>query len=81
MISKELIDRINYLSRKSRAEGLTPEEKAEQQEVRQQYLAGIRARVQDTLDHVEWVDEEPKQVAAPCSCPSCHGKSHHKHKH
>lgn len=78
MITKELIDRINYLSRKSRAEGLTPEEKAEQQEVRQQYLAGMRARLKHSLDNIEWVDEAPNQTPAPCSC-GCHGKHHHKH--
>lgn len=77
MITKELIDRINYLSRKSRSEGLTPEEKEEQHQVRQQYLAGIRAQVRDTLDRVQWVDEP--QETAKCSC-GCHDSKHH-HKH
>ena len=34
------IERINELARKSRTEGLTPEEKAEQQKLRQEYIAG-----------------------------------------
>ena len=38
------IDRINELARKSRTEeGLTPEEKAEQAALRQEYVAAIRA--------------------------------------
>ena len=36
------IERINELARKSRAEGLTPEEKAEQQKLRQEYIAAVK---------------------------------------
>lgn len=45
------IDRINELARKSRTEvGLTPEEKAEQAALRQEYLAAIRANLTAQLD-------------------------------
>lgn len=61
MITKELIARINELSRKQRTVGLTPAEKEEQQTVRGIYLAGIRAQVKGMLDNIEVVDA--KQTA------------------
>lgn len=54
MISKELIDRINELAKKSREEGLTECEAAEQKELRGQYLAAFRQRVTDVLDNT-WI--------------------------
>lgn len=51
MISKELLDRINELSRKSRAGELTECEAAEQKALRDKYLAAFRHRVQDVLDN------------------------------
>ena len=56
MITKELIARINALSRKQRSVGLTPEEKEEQRRVRAIYLADIRAQVTGMLDQIEVVD-------------------------
>ena len=45
------IDRINELARKSRTEeGLTPEEKAEQAALRQEYVAAVRASLTAQLD-------------------------------
>lgn len=61
MITKELIEEINTLSRKQRAEGLTEEEKARQQELRQAYLAGFRENMKSVLDNIEIVDD-PKQI-------------------
>lgn len=63
MITKELIERINYLSRKQRSEGLTPEEQKEQAKVRRQYLDGIKSQMRATLDNITIVDpEELSQV-------------------
>ncbi|MCF8009804.1 MAG: DUF896 domain-containing protein [Clostridiales bacterium] len=45
-----MIQRINYLSRKQRSEGLTPGEKNEQDKLRQDYLKCIRKQITDTLD-------------------------------
>lgn len=42
-MKQEKIDRINALARKSRTEGLTPEEKLEQQLLRQEYISAFRA--------------------------------------
>ena len=39
------INRINALAKKSREEGLTPEEREEQARLRAEYLAGVRANV------------------------------------
>ena len=52
-MDKKLIDRINQLSRKSKAEGLSPEEKAEQQDLRKEYLTEFRSNFRQQLDNVE----------------------------
>ena len=45
------IDRINFLARKSKAEGLTAEEKAEQAALRKEYIASFRASMTGILDN------------------------------
>lgn len=55
-ITKELIDRINELARKSKSVGLSSAEKAEQDRLRQQYLKAFRANLKDQLDRIEIVD-------------------------
>lgn len=44
------IDRINQLARKSRAEGLTEEEKAEQKKLREEYVAAFKASLVGQLE-------------------------------
>lgn len=56
-MTSELIERINFLARKSRTEGLTPEEKAEQARLRQKYIEGFRQGMTNTLENVYIVDE------------------------
>lgn len=56
-MEKIKIDRINELAHKSKAEGLTEEEKAEQYELRQEFLAEIRADVKSQLESIEIVDD------------------------
>ena len=53
-MEQKKLDRINALARKSRtAEGLTAEEKAEQQTLRQEYIQewrnGLRAQLENTV--------------------------------
>ena len=50
-ITKEDIARINELSRKSKAEGLTEAEKTEQAELRRRYVANIKASLMAYLDN------------------------------
>lgn len=52
------IDRINELYRKSKAEGLTDEEKAEQQQLRQEYLAAIRGSIRSQLNNIDMQMED-----------------------
>ncbi|MBO5733899.1 MAG: DUF896 domain-containing protein [Clostridia bacterium] len=58
MMTEELIKRINELAKKSKAEGLTDTEKAEQAELRAQYIAAFRQGVKNTLNNVYIVDEQ-----------------------
>ncbi len=50
------IDRINFLARKSKAQGLTQEEKDEQAALRREYLEAIRRNLKSTLDSIEFID-------------------------
>ena len=48
----ERISRINALYHKSKAEGLTDEEKAEQAKLRAEYIASVRNNLRSQLDNV-----------------------------
>ena len=50
-MEQEKIKRINFLAKKAKTEGLTPEEAAEQQTLRAEYLAGFRRNLYQTLDN------------------------------
>ena len=45
------IDRINFLARKSKAEGLTEEEKAEQAVLRREYIEGYKRSLEIQLNN------------------------------
>ena len=49
----ELINRINVLAHKSKTEGLTEDEKIEQQQLRKEYLAAFRKNFKKQLDNIE----------------------------
>ena len=49
-MTKEKIARINELAKKSKTTGLTEAEKAEQQALRQEYLADVKASLRAQLD-------------------------------
>ena len=57
-MTQELLERINFLAKKSKAEGLTDAEKAEQQQLRAQYIQEFRQGVINTLDNTYIMDEQ-----------------------
>ncbi|MGO5029817.1 DUF896 domain-containing protein [Candidatus Agathobaculum pullicola] len=50
-MTDEKIARINALAKKAKAEGLTEEEKAEQQALRAEYVASFRQSLKAQLDN------------------------------
>lgn len=58
MISKEKIDRINELAKKSKLEPLSDLEKQEQSTLRREYLDAVKANFEQTLQSIEFVDED-----------------------
>lgn len=72
MITKEMIDRINLLAQKSKEEGLTDEEKQEQQVLRKKYVEYIKGQVRQQLESIEFVEDKHEH--------DC-GHDHHHHHH
>lgn len=80
MITKEMIDRINQLARKSKQDGLSEEEKQEQQELRKKYVEYIKGQVRKQLDSIEFVEDKHQhrhEHGPGCGC----GHKHHHHEH
>ena len=57
-MDEKKIARINELARKAKAEGLTPEETAERDALRQEYLNAIMRNAREVLDNTYIVDEK-----------------------
>ncbi len=51
-MNQEKINRINELYKKSKAEGLTEEEKKEQALLREEYIANVRANLRGQLNNI-----------------------------
>lgn len=58
MVTQKDIDRINELARKSKTEGLTEEEKAEQKELRVKYINGFKASLESQLQGITVVEPD-----------------------
>ena len=54
------IDRINFLAKKSREEGLTKEEQEEQLRLRKEYVASVTGNLRAQLDNTYVIDENGK---------------------
>lgn len=50
--------RINELYKKSQAEGLTAEEKEEQQRLRQEYVLAVRNNLRGTLNNISLLNPD-----------------------
>lgn len=57
-MTEEKINRINELYRKSKAEGLTDDEKKEQDLLRKEYIANVRKNLRSQLNNIDIVKED-----------------------
>lgn len=55
------IDRINFLAKKQREEGLTEEEKAEQAKLRRTYIDSVVGNLKSQLDNTYVVEGDEKK--------------------
>ncbi|WP_138414673.1 DUF896 domain-containing protein [Aquibacillus sediminis] len=62
MLSKDKLDRINTLANKAKQEGLTNEEKEEQQKLRQEYLKNVRKSFKNQFKGMKIVDPNGQDV-------------------
>lgn len=60
-MTEEKIDRINVLAHKAKAVGLTEEEKAEQAQLRREYIDSMKASLIGQLENTYIVDEKGKK--------------------
>lgn len=57
-MNQQELDRINFLARKSRNEGLTEEEKAEQAVLRRKYIDSVVGSLKGQLDNTKIVNPD-----------------------
>ena len=56
------INRINELAKKKKAGTLTPEEKVEQAQLREEYIEGYRRAILHHIEGIKLVDEDGNDV-------------------
>lgn len=64
MLEKQKIDRINELAAKSKKEGLTEEEKKEQQLLRKEYIEKFRENFKGQLERIKFIEDLPENQQA-----------------
>lgn len=57
-MNEQKIARINELYRKSKAEGLTEEEKKEQKLLREEYIANVRKNLRAQLNNIDVAEKD-----------------------
>lgn len=58
MITKEKLDRINELARKSKTESLSEMEKEEQSKLRREYIDAVKLSLSTKLDNIDFIEEK-----------------------
>ena len=61
-MEKNLIDRINQLARKQKAQGLTDQEKTEQMALRQDYLNQFRKQMKAQIEGIRVFDPQGNEI-------------------
>ena len=56
------IERINFLAKKAKIEGLTEEEKAEQAKLRREYIDSVVGNLRAQLDNTYTLDKDGNEV-------------------
>ncbi len=56
------IDRINFLAKKAKEEGLTEEEKQEQAKLRRAYIDSVVGNLRSQLDNTYTIDKDGNEV-------------------
>ena len=74
MMDNKKIDRINTLAHKAKSVGLTEEEKAEQAELRQEYLAAVRNNLRAQLNNIDIKEKDGTIVNLGEKYGAKHGK-------
>lgn len=62
MLSKEKLNRINELAKKSRQTTLSAEEQLEQKALRQEYLTAFRGGMRNHIEGLKFIDPEGSDV-------------------
>lgn len=62
MLSKDKLNRINELARKSKKEGLSEKEKSEQKTLREEYLKNVRKSFKNQLKTTTIIDPRGNDV-------------------
>ncbi len=57
-MDKKKIDRINFLAKKQKSDGLTDDEKSEQQALRREYIDAFKSNLVSQLNTIYVVDEK-----------------------
>ncbi len=61
-MEQKKLDRINFLAKKSRETGLTPEEKKEQEELRNEYRRSVVGNLEAQLNNTYIVEPDGRKI-------------------
>ena len=64
MLEKYKMNRINELARKSKSEGLSAEEKEEQESLRKEYIEKFREHFKGHLNRIRFVEDMTEEELA-----------------